>query len=489
MGVTLFTSRVVLHALGESNYGIYNVVGGIVIMFSFLNGSLGLSTSRYLTFSIGQNNSKLLDETFSAALNLHIVVALLVLILGETLGVWFLNTKMNIPFNQMYAANWLLQFSIITTCFGFTQAPYNATLISHEDMTVFAYIGLYEAFSKLGIAFLITLNNSDRLILYGFLLMVNAIIVQFFYKIYTRKNYKECKFRWVKNKKLYKDFLGFTGWDLYGNFGAVCQGQGMNILINIFFGPIINAARGIAIQIQSAVQQFLMNFLTAVRPRVVKFYAEGRYDKMYSLTFYGCKISYFLMLALILPVIFEINFILKIWLGDEVPPDTNIFAIIILATLLVDSWNKAFSMAYHAIGKIKTGSLIGGTILIIGLPIAWILLDHGFPAYTVFIINLLTSIITFIVGWILIYQLIAFNILNLFQVVIIPCLIVTALSVILPCIIVNYFPDNWMRFFLVIILSELAFFIFAYFIGFNKSEKMELFIPIFMQIKRKLHII
>lgn len=312
MLVAIYTSRVILDVLGASDYGIYNVVGGVVSMMSFLNSALGASSSRFLTYELGRRDQDKLNRTFSASLNLHISVALIVFIVGETLGLWFFYEKLVIPNDRIVAAFWVYQFSIITTMISFTQVPYNASLISHENMSIYAYVGLYEAISKLSIVYLLTISPIDKLIFYGLLLMLNSVGIQLFYRFYTTKRYEECRFRIVKEKSLYKTLLGYSGWDLFGNVAIICQGQGINILLNIFFGPVVNAARAIAFQIQNAVSMFVGSFLTAVRPQVVKNLAEDNTSEMYRLTFSAAKFAYLLMLALVLPVCFEINFILTL---------------------------------------------------------------------------------------------------------------------------------------------------------------------------------
>lgn len=486
MAVTFYTSRVVLHALGEVNYGIYDVVGGIVTMMSFINGSLAASTSRFLTYELGKKNQNGLDQTFSASLILHFVAAIFVVLLGESIGVWFLYNKMTIPDSQMTPAFWILQFSIVTTCFNFTQVPYNASIISHENMAIFAYIGLYEAFAKLGISFLIQLCNSDRLILYGFLIMLNAIVVQTFYRIYTRKKYPECRFRLVKDPALYKKLLGYSGWDVFGNIAVIFQSQGVNIVLNVFYGPVLNAARAIAVQVQSGLKAFVTNFLMAVRPRVVKLYAEENYASMYKLTFYACKIAYFLMFALILPIAFEMDFILKIWLNDKIPQYTNIFTWIILGIVLTDTFHSAYLMAYHAIGKIKLGNLICGTLMILTLPLGYMALKFGMPPYSIFIIILGINIICHIISWFIVHSYHRFSFRKLFTIVYLRCFIVSILSLLIPSVVVFYMEESWLRFIVLLVSSEFCYLLLVYYLGFSKAEKEELVDPIILKLKLKL---
>lgn len=473
MVVSFFTSRVILQVLGASDYGIYNVVGGIVTMMGFLNGALGSSSSRFLTYELGKGNQSRLNKTFSVSLNLHIGVALLVFIVGETIGLWFVMNKLVIPEDRVIAAFWVYQFSVITTMISFTQVPYNASLIAHENMSVYAYVGLYEAISKLLIVYAITISPMDNLIFYGLLIMLNTTGIQLFYRYYTTKRYEECRFRIIKEKKLYKTLLGYSGWDLFGGIAVICQGQGINILLNLFFGPVVNAARAIAIQVQSGVSQFVNNFLTAVRPQVVKNFAEGNTDEMYSLTFNAAKYSYMLMLALVLPVCFEIRFILSIWLGAKAPEDTAIFVILILLTYLMETFHSASLMSYHAIGKIKLGNIVGGTMMIMALPISYVSLKFGAPAYSVFIVIFLVNFSQMFWGWIVVHRYVPFSYALLIKKVYFPTIAVTISSLIIPVLIVANLNQGWPRFFILLLLSEVGLLLSVYYIGLEKEIRLK----------------
>ena len=471
MIVALFTSRIILNTLGATDYGIYNVVGGIVTIVAFLNSALGGSTSRYLTFALGEGILEKQKKTFGAALNLHICIALLVLIVGETIGLWFFYEKMIIPEDRVSAALWVYQFSIVTTMISFTQVPYNASLIAHEKMSIYAYVGLYEAFSRLAIAYLITISPIDNLVFYGSLLLLNTIVVQMFYRWYAVKNFSECRFSLVKDKALYKQLLSYGGWDLFGNLAVVCQGQGVNLLLNVFFGPVVNAARAIAFQIQGAVLQFVSNFMTAVRPQVIKNYAEGNVERMYSLTFYTAKFSYMLMLALVVPICCEIKFILHLWLGDEAPEETALFAVLVLVTYTWRTFHIAALMPYHAIGNIKTGNITIGSLMIATLPIGYVLFKIGIPAYSVFLVIFAVEIVgMFAIYW-LIHNYEYFPYLDIFRKILIPSTAVTLLTVALPLYIINFMEDGWLRLILVCVSSEITLVLSAFYIGLNKSER------------------
>lgn len=485
MAVTLYTTRVVLHVLGASDYGIYNVVGGIVTMMNFINSALSSSSSRFLTYELGAGNKGRLDETFSASLNLHLVAAVIVLIISETVGLWFLYQKLVIPPERMVAAFWVFQFSVITMMLSFTQVPFNASLISHENMSIYAFIGLYEAITNLLVVYLISITSADKLIMYALVLMLNKAIVQLFMCFYTSNKYEECRFRLIKDTALYKKLLGYSGWDLIGNLAVVCQGQGISILLNMFFGPIVNAARAVASQVQGGVSLFVSNFLLAVRPQVVKNYAEGNTSRMYQLTFMGAKFSYLLMLALILPLCFEIKFILRIWLGTEVPENTDVFAIIVLITYLVETYHMSSLMAYHAIGRIKTGNLVGGSLMISSLPISYILLKLGSPAYSVFIAIFVVNFIQMVYSWWLIHGYVSFSYGELIRKVYLPTIVITILASIPPSIIFLLMLDGWVRLIILVLGTEMPLLVLVYFLGLDKNERTSVMSLLMKKIIKK----
>lgn len=440
-------------------------------MMGFLNGALGASSSRFLTYELGKGNQNKLNQTFSSSLNLHIGVALLVLVIGETIGLWFVLNKIVVPDDRMVAAFWVYQFSIVTTMVNFTQVPYNASLIAHENMSVYAYVGLYEAIAKLLIVYAITISPIDNLIFYGLLFMLNTIGIQLFYRYYTSKRYEECRFRIVKDKALYKTLLGYSGWDLFGGLATMFQGQGINIILNLFFGPVVNAARAIAVQVQTAISQFVNNFLTAVRPQVVKNFAEGNTDKMYSLTFSAAKYAYMLMLALVLPVCFEIKFILSIWLGDNAPEETAVFIVLILVTYLMETFHSASLMSYHAIGKIKLGNIVGGTLMMLALPLSYVALKMGAPAYSVFIVIFIVNFTQMFWGWMIVHRYVPFSYFTLFRNVYQPTIIVTLCSLIIPFMIITTMEQGWIRFFVLCMLSEIAILLSVFYIGIDSADR------------------
>ena len=470
MIAALISSRIVLNVLGATDYGIYSVVGGVVTIVSFLNGALSSSTSRFLAYQLGRGDFRELCDTFSASLTLHIAVAVIAVLIGETVGLWFLLHKMVIPPERMMAALWVYQFSIVTVVFTFTQVPYSATLIAHERFSIYAYVGLYEAFATLGIAFLIKYAPADRLIFYALLLMMNKIGIQLFYRYYTSRCYKECRFRRIKDKSLYETLMGYSGWDLFGGMAMVCQGQGVSIVLNMFLGPAVNAARAIATQIEGAVNQFITNIMVSARPSVIKSFAQQDYDTMYELTFRIMKYAWMLMLAIILPLCFEMRYILRIWLVD-VPNHTLYFSIIVLIGSLLQTIHSAQLMAYHAIGRIKAGNVEGGTMMMMALPISYCILRFGGRAEWCLISIVLLNFIVQLNGLRLIHKYVSFSLRSLFRSVYLPIGKVTLCAAIVPMFVYCLMPEGGVRFVCNLAFTELSIGLLVWNVGLSARER------------------
>ena len=313
MAVSLYTSRVILNALGVEDYGIYNVVGGVVAMFSIISGSLSAAISRFITFELGKGDIDKLKKTFSAAVTIQLLLSLIIVILIESVGVWFLNFKMTIPSDRMAAANWVLQFSIVTFVINLVSVPYNATIIAHERMSAFAYISILEAVGKLAIAFLIMVSPIDRLVFYAILMCGVAVIVRLTYGYYCKRHFSECRYSFRWDKEILVKMFGFAGWNFIGASSAILRDQGGNIVINLFYGPAVNAARGIAMQVNGAVTGFVSNFMTALNPQITKSYAAGDRAYMMTLIYQGARLSFYMLLLLSLPVFLNTHYILVIW--------------------------------------------------------------------------------------------------------------------------------------------------------------------------------
>ena len=386
MAVSLYTSRVVLNALGVEDFGIYNVVGGVVMMFTIISASLSSSISRFITYELGKGDTSKLRKIFSASLTIQLLLSLIIVILIESFGVWFLNTKMTIPTNRLIAANWTLQFSIITFVINLISVPYNATIIAHESMSAFAYISILEALSKLAIAFLITISPIDKLVFYAILMCSVAIIIRLVYGYYCKKHFEECNYHFYWDMEILKKMFGFAGWNFIGASAGVLRTQGTNILLNIYFDPMVNAARGIAVQVNNAISSFSNNFLMAVNPQIIKSYATNDMHHFKTLVCGISKYSYFLMLILAIPIFLNMDFILTLWLKNPPPHSTN-FAQLILIFCLVDSLSGPLWTSMQATGKIKNYLLITSFCLLLNLPIAYFALWIGSKPESIIIVG------------------------------------------------------------------------------------------------------
>ena len=374
MAVSLYTSRVVLNILGVEDFGIYNVVGGIVAMFGFINGSMTSATQRYLTFELGQNNRAQLTKVFSTSLSIHGIISFLIIVLAETVGLWFLWNKMQIPADRMNAAFWVFQCSVAASVIMIMSVPYNAAIIAHERMSAFAYISIIEVSLKLLIVCFLRYFHTDKLILYAALIVIVQFLIRLCYSWYCNRHFNETKYRWSWDKGLFKEMTGFASWNMFGSLAAITFTQGLNLLLNMFFGPVVNAARGIAVQAQTAIGQFSSNFQTALNPQITKSYATGD-----------------MLLLLSLPVLIETKAILTLWL-KIVPDHTVVFLRIMLCTTWVYAVSNPLITAASATGKIKLyQSVVGGLLLLI-LPISYLCLRFGLPAYSVFIVHFVMEI-------------------------------------------------------------------------------------------------
>ena len=439
MGATLYTSRVVLRVLGEVDYGLYNVVGGLVTMFTFLNGSLGAATSRYITFELGKKNSDGVNRVFNVALVIHVMLALLIIALAETVGLWFFYEKMTISDNRMDAAFWVYQISIVTCFFSLTQVPYNAIIIAHEDMRVYAWVGIAEAAFKLAVAFVIMASPFDALVYYALLLCAVQVIIMLFYRFYCNRHFKESRIRLYKDKALYKEMFSFGGADLIGYLSVLAQGQGLNLLLNMFFGPTVNAARGIAYQVQGAVTQFGNNFMTAVKPQIIKSYAEGDVEGMMRLVKDSSCFSFYLMWLICLPIFLETDYILRLWLGDY--PDHSVsFLRLVLVLCLIQTLKTPRSTVFHATGHIKFVNMTVGTVLCLALPLAYLGLKMGFSPESVFVTANATMILSELVSVFVLKKYVSYSIHRYLLAVHGRCLLVACLSMLVPMLVY----DKWM---------------------------------------------
>ena len=373
MGVTLYMSRIVLEQLGVSDYGIYSLVGGIVALFGFLNSSMSSATQRYLAFDLGKKDEERLQKTFSVTLTIHIAIAILIFLIAETIGLWYVNNMVVLPSGRQFSANIVYQFSVLTALIGIIQVPYDSLIIAYEKMNVYAYISIIEVGLKLGLVFLLTIYGGDKLIAYAAMMFFVSLIIRVAYQFYCRKNYKASKYNFEYDKNYYRELVGYSGWNLFGGIASVSRGQGINIVLNLFFGTVVNAAYGLTLQVQSAVNQFVTNFQRAVNPQIIKSYSEGNLERTHRLIIQSSKFSFLLMLLLVAPILFNTDFILNLWLKNP-PQYTSIFIQLSLIGVLIDCISYPFQTGIQATGKIKFYLIVVGGIIIMTLPLtsAWL---------------------------------------------------------------------------------------------------------------------
>lgn len=396
MLVSLYTSRVVLATLGVEDYGIYNVVGGIVVLFTFLNNAMVTSTQRYLNYELGRNDLPQANKVFSLSLNIHILIAIVVLLLAESIGLWLLNSTIQYPESRELAVQVTYQLSILTACVKIIRAPYNAAIIANERMSFYAYLSIFEAVLQLGIVFLLMASDADRLILYSILLCAVAIIVNLCYYAYCRKKFTICKYEFYNDKTLYRQLLSFSGWSLFGGLANIGASQGLNMLLNVFFGVTVNATMGIANQVNTAVTSFVHSFQTAFNPQIVKSYASGEYEYFIKLILSTSKYSYLLLFILALPIYICCPEVLDLWL-TEVPDYAVPFCRLMLIFALLDALQGPLWYSVQATGKIKTYQILMSCMILANLPIAYICLKLGFSPNSVLIIRCLINLATLFV--------------------------------------------------------------------------------------------
>lgn len=470
MIVSLYTVRVVLNTLGAEDYGIYNVVAGVVTMFSFLSNSMATASQRYFSFALGQNDSESLKKYFSMSFTIYCLIALVVLILAETVGLWFVTQKLIIPSERQNAAFWIYQASIFSMICTILTAPFMASIIAHEDMNIYAYVSIIEVVLKLGIVFLLPLFAIDKLIFYGVLMAGVVFINTAIYRTICVKKYVECKFSFLWEKSLFKELVSYTGWNMFGSAVGVFKNQIVNIILNQFFNPVVNAARGIATQVNSAVNSFAQNFSTAVRPQIIKSYASGEKEKMLQLMFRSCKATFLLMYVFALPLILEMPYVLKLWLKN-VPEYAVLFTILALIDALIDTISYPIMAAAQATGKIKIYQSVVGGVLLLNAPITFVVFKLGANPYSVFIVSIVITFVAFIVRLCILKRLIDFSFWKYIFKVFLPVVCCAGVALVIPYFVKNLMQDNFLRLCVTVIVSVICVGLSGYFVALSKDEK------------------
>ena len=471
MAVSLYTSREILATLGVEDFGIYGVVGGIVTMLSFLNSSMSGATSRFLTYEQGRGDFLRLSNTFSSALIVHVLIAIFVLILCETVGLWFLEYKIVIPEGREFAAHCVYQLSILSAMFGITQVPYNASIIAHEKMDVFAFIEILSTLARLFIVYLLVIGNFDKLIFYSVLTFMVSFSIMMIYRVYCIKNFEECKFHWIWERDYLKPLLSFTGWDLYGNLSCAINQQGINFLINIFFGVVYNAASGVANTVMGVLRNLCNNVLMAFRPQIIKQYSLGNNIESIRLMFLACKFSTALLILLVIPFVFEIELIMKLWL-KEPPLYATVFCKLLLINSCLTMIEWALSISIHATGRIKSVSIFGGTCFLVAVPIIWMLFKLGLPVETAYVINIPITIIVILVKALIVKKyILEFRIKDFASGVLLPLILISLILVIPQITLRLYMDEGWVRLLLVFGLDGVVGLACAYFLLLDARQR------------------
>ena len=471
MVVTLYTSRVILNTLGVDDYGIYNVVGGFVAMFAVLSSSLSNAISRFLTYELGHGDKNKLNLIFCTGVNIQIGMSLLIVVVCEAIGIWFLNYEMSIPTERIYAANWVLQLCMLTFCINLISVPYNAAIIAHEKMDAYAYISILEVLLTLGVVYLLVISPIDKLIAYSILLFFVKLLIRFIYGIYCGRNFEECKYHLVFEKSILKEMSGFAGWNFFGNAAYLFNTQGVNMLMNIFFGVAVNAARGVAAQVDAAVKMFVGNFMTAVNPQITKSYASGDLSYMHMLIYRSSKLSGYLLLYFAIPVLLEADEILYLWLKN-VPDYTAVFLKILIVTSFFDTvFSSPMVTAVNATGKIKKYQIIMTLVGCLVFPVSWIVFKMGGSAWTTYVVYGIIYFVLVFIRLFLLRGLINLDPFDFIKKVMLPYIPVVCLSVVAPLLSTILLEQNVLRLLVTCIVSVVSTTTIVYTLGLTKSER------------------
>lgn len=470
MCINLYTSRIVLHTLGVEDYGIYNVVGGVIFIFSFITDSMTASTQRFLSFELGSGNKGKLHAVFVTSIHIHLLIALLVIILGETIGLWFLMEKMVIPAERMMAAQWVFQFSIFIAVLDVLSFPYISAIIAHEKMKSFAYIAILDAVLKLLMVYLLLVFDYDRLILYAALYATEKLLIRSIYNIYCVRNFEECKYKWIFQKSLFREMVSFAGWKLWGNLAFVFYSQGLNLLLNVFFGPLVNAARATAYHVQAAVANFASNFQMAINPQITKTYASGQLEETHKLIYRSVRLTFCMLLMLCLPLIIETPMVLGLWLM-EVPEGSATFLRLLLVIIMIQQSSNALVTAVAATGNIKRYEMTLGTLMLTIVPISYVVLRMGGAPWSVFVVFLSVVIVAFFLNLYIILPMIKLKLKDYLRYAIGRCAIVLMLSLIAPFVMHLVKVPGLLFSFLNIFVIVICTGVIAYTFGMEKEEK------------------
>ena len=469
--VALYTVRVILRELGAVDYGILNVVGGLVAMFGFLNACMNNATQRFYNFEMGKNGYQGGKKVFNSALVIQFILAIIIFILLESIGLWFLYNKLVIPAERFHVAFWIFQFSTMGAMLVIMQIPFSASIIAHERMDFFAIVSIIDVILKLAIALSIPYSPIDKLFFYGLMLLIITALNFTLYLVYAKVKFDELKFDPHYDKSFIKEMLSFSGWNFFGNFSRIGKEQGFNMLLNMFFGPTVNAARGLAYQISASAQSFVSSITTSARPQLTQAYAQGHVDRSIYIMYMISKLSYLSVMMLSIPIFYEIYFMLSIWLGDTVPNHTHAFVRLVIIANMIRIFSPPPSFIVHATGKMKNFEFYTCIVTISFIPVAYISLKLGASAEFVFGIAALFTLLSLVTQIYILSTLIDFSIKKYLRNVTMPMMLITIITALISLIPLLILQEGWVRLIIVCLLSFLSTTIAGYLFGLNKKEK------------------
>lgn len=486
MVVTLYTSRIVLNTLGIVDFGVYNIVAGVIVMFGFLNNAMTASTQRFLTYEKAKDNLAGLKKIFNISITIHLIIAVVILLLAESIGLWFLNAQLNIPDDRMIASNWVYQFSVISFVVSVYFVPYNAVIIANEKMNVFALLGIAEVALKLVVVFMLLLIDYDKLIVYSCLLLIVSVLIKISEKIYCSLSFDESKknrFEW--DSDLMKEMGDFAGWNLFGVVAGVGYSQGINIFLNIFFGTVVNASRGIAFQIQGAVSSLITNFQIVLAPVITKNYARNEYKQAFDLVFSSSKLSIYLLLIFSIPLIIETESILMWWL-KVVPPYSVIFTQLIIVDLLISSLSGPLHILVQATGNIKRYQILVSGILLLNVPFSYLFLRLGYSPEITISISIFFSALALFARLFILHLNMKFPVTEYLKKVVFRILIVAIFSWIIPYYVSVYLQEGIFNFLIIFIIAVISILISVLSLGLDSVEKKFVFSKIRTFLNKQL---
>lgn len=486
MTVNIFTSRVILQALGVDDFGIYNVVGGFVAMFSLVSGSLSAAIQRFITYELGGGDKERLAKVFSSSVTIQLIISLIIVVLVEIIGVWFIYNKMTISPERITAAHIILQFSVLTFCVNLISVPYNAAIVAHEKMSAFAYVSILDTILKLSVCYVVMVSPFDHLISYAALLCCVSILIRFIYGVYCKRHFYECTYHFCYDKQLLYKMFAFSGWNFIGAGAGILRDQGVNILLNIFWGTTVNAARGIAMQVSAAVTSFSSSFITALNPQITKNYATNNNDYAFKLVMRGSCLSFYLLLLISLPILCETDIVLRTWL-TVVPDYTSIFVRLVIIYVMTESISNPMITLMLATGKIRNYQLVVGGCQLMNFPISYVLLKLGYQPYWTMVVAMVIAFICLFVRMYMLHKMVGFPMGKYLKMLSSKVLIVGSFSIILPISLIISLPESYMRLFMTSVVAVASTLLSVFYLGSSKGERDMILSKArnFIQSKRK----